>query len=177
MVVKRPKFDSAVTLIEVLVSIIILAIAAVGALNYQYYAVEQAQIARAQCLATRTAQLVLEDWKSTGGAAGYDLSTLGLGFSVPQRIPDQWEEGHGAGLGATLNNSVHTITVDNLPMIVMLIWRDVAQDTSAQVTLRQLTVIVGFGEIDANGNLAFPESRLANIPEVALSTYTRVEGS
>ncbi|MFA5239752.1 MAG: hypothetical protein WC476_08625 [Phycisphaerae bacterium] len=177
MAVKRPKFGSAVTLIEVLISIVILGIAAIGALNYQYYAAGHARIARAQRLATRTAQLVLEDWKSTGGSADYDLSTLGLGFSMPIQIPDQWDEEHGAGLGTTLNDSVYTITVDSLPMILMLIWQDVDVDTSAQITLRQLSVIVGFGAIDENGDVIFEDSHMENIPEVTLSTYTRVEGS
>lgn len=177
MTVKRPKFASAAILIEVMVAMFVLAIAALGALNYQYYAAGQARIARSQITAMRTAQLVLEDWKSTGGSGDYDVSMLGLGFSSGLKIPSQWSEGKGVGLGSPLNNSVYSITVDNLPMVVMLKWQDVAEDTTAEVKLRQLSVIVSFGEVDDNGNLTFPESYLENITDVTLTTYVRIDAS
>ncbi|MFZ0034404.1 MAG: hypothetical protein WAK60_05395 [Sedimentisphaerales bacterium] len=176
MTFKRSKFASAATLVEVTLSIVIVALAAIGALNYQYYAAIHARIAKAQITATRTAQLLLEDWKSTGGSVNYDPSTLGLGFSAAIRIPDQWLIGHGGELGAPLQNSVHSITVDSLPMLVMLRWQDVAVDAGAQLKLRQLSVIVGVGVTDGNGNLTFPEHYLANIPDITLSTYACVDG-
>jgi hypothetical protein len=177
MTVKRPKFASAATLVEVTLSIVIVAVAALGALSYQYRAAIHARIARAQTAAMRTAQLLLEDWKSTGASENYDPSTLGLGFSAPLQVPGQWSQGHGEGLGSPLHNSVHSITVDNLPMIVMLRWQDIDEDTMAHVKLRQLTVIVGFGETDGGGgDLTFPENYLANIPDITLSTYARIDG-
>lgn len=177
MTVKRPKFAAALILIEAMVAMSVLAIATLGVLSYQYHAAGQARIARAQLTAMHTAQLLLEDWKSTGGSEEYDVTTLGLGFSSGLRIPSQWSEGQGQGLGSPLHNSVHTITVDNLPMVVMLIWKDVDHDDIAEVKLQQLTVIVKPGEIDGHGDLTFTEGYLANIPAVTLITYVRIDTS
>jgi hypothetical protein len=175
--VKRPKFASAVTLIEVMLAMAVLVIAALGALGYQYYAAGHSRIARAQITAVRTAQLLLEDWKSTGGSEEYDLTALGLGFSSRLFIPSQWSHGHGEGLGSPLRASAYAVTVDDLPMVVTLRWEDVAEDTIAAIKLRQLAVIVRFGEIDEHGNLTFPESYLEHISSLILTTYVRLDAS
>lgn len=177
MTIKQHKFASALILIEVMVAMVVLSVATLGVLSYQYHAAGHARIARAQIAAMRAGQLLLEDWKSTGGSEEYDVGTLGLGFSSGLRIPSQWSQGKGPGLGAPLRNSVHAVTVDDLPMLVMLRWQDVAHDTTAEVKLRQLSVIVGFGEVDDNGQLTFPEGYLGNIPDVIMTTYVRLDAS
>jgi prepilin-type N-terminal cleavage/methylation domain-containing protein len=177
MTVKRPKFASALTLIEVMLAMAILAIIALGALGYQYYAAGHTRIARAQITAVRTAQLLLEDWKSTGGSENYDLTALGLGFSSRLFIPSQWSQGHGEGLGSPLRSSAYAVTVDGLPMLVTLRWEDVAEDTVAGLKLRQLSVIIRFGEIDDRGNLTFSDSYLENISSLILTTYVRLDAS
>jgi len=48
----RVKFAAAVTLIEVIVAMVALAVAAMGALGYQYHAAVQARIAHAQTTST-----------------------------------------------------------------------------------------------------------------------------
>jgi hypothetical protein len=177
MAVKRPKFMAAFILIEVMVAMVVLAIATLGVLSYQYHAAGHARIARAQIAGMRAGQLLLEDWKSTGGSEEYDLSTLGLGFSSGLRIPSEWSQGKGVGLGSPLHNSVHAIIIDDLPMLMVLRWQDVAHDTVAEVKLRQLAVIVRFGEINDKGILKFPESYLEGIPDVTLTTYVRIDAS
>lgn len=177
MTVKRPKFASAVTLIEVMLAMAILTIAALGALSYQYYAAGHARIAHAQSTGVRTAQLLLEDWKSTGGSDEYDLSALGLGFSPRLFMPSQWSQGLGGGLGTPLRNSAYAATVDGFPMLVTLRWEDVAEDSVAEIKLRRLAVIVRFGEIDDRGNLTFPENYLEHISSLILTTYVRLDAS
>ncbi|MDD5063452.1 MAG: prepilin-type N-terminal cleavage/methylation domain-containing protein [Phycisphaerae bacterium] len=177
MTVKRPKFASAGTLIEVMLAMAILSIAALGALGSQYYTVGHVRIARAETIAVRTALLLLEDWKSTGGSEDYDLAALGLGFSPRLFIPSQWSQGHGGGLGSPLHNYAYAIVVDGLPMLVTLRWEDVADDSIAEIKLRQLAVVVRFGEIDNHGNMTFPESYLENILSLALTTYVRLDAS
>jgi hypothetical protein len=177
MTVKRPKFASAVTLIEVMLTMAILVIAALGALGYQYYAAGHARIARAQITAVRTAQLLLEDWKSTGGSDEYDLTALGLGFSSRLFIPSQWSSGRGGGLGNPLRSFAYAVVVDGLPMLVTLRGEDVAEDIIADIKLRQLAVIVIFGEIDDHGNMTFPESYLEHISPLILTTYVRLDAS
>ena len=170
MTVKRLKFAAAVrnpmdscrrtpcgvTLIEVMVAMAILVIAALGALGYQYHATAQARIARAQITATRTAQLLLEDWKSTSDSTSYDPSALELGFSSPQSIPGDCD--FGPDTGTILNNAVYAITVDDVPMLVMLTWANKDYDPTAKVTLRELTVKVKWNE-------------KADTPPLILTTY------
>lgn len=115
-------FAKGVTLLEVAVGIAILAVASIGAINYQYHATRQSLIARSEMTATRVAQLLLEDWKSRGGDETYDPETLGLGFVA---LPA---------------NDAYRIKVDNLPMTVYLDWKDVEKDDEAGVTLREISV-------------------------------------
>ncbi len=177
MTVKRPKFASATTLIEVMVAMAILIIAALGALSYQYYAAGHARIARAQITGVRTAQLLLEDWKSTGGSDDYDPPSLGLSFSSRLFIPSQWSQGRGEGMGNPLNNSAYAVSVDGLPMLITLRWEDIDDDPVAELKLRQLAVIVTFGAIDDHGNMIFSESYMEHISPVILTTYVRLDES
>jgi hypothetical protein len=82
MTIKQRKFASAVSLVEVIIVTAVFAVVTIGALSYQYHAAKNAQIAHAQITATCTAQLLLEDWKSTGGSQSYDPAKLGMGFST-----------------------------------------------------------------------------------------------
>ena len=183
---KRLKPAQGVTLIEAVVAIAILAIAAVGSLSYQYQAVKHTQIARAQITATRTVQLLLEDWKSTGGSTDYDPQNLELGFSPRLAVPSHWSEGQGVGLGSPLHDSVHSIIIDGFPMIVMLSWEDVSVDTIAGVTLRKLTVIANFEvtaedleEIEENPHDAASHLKMwvDVLPPVIMTTYVRIDGT
>jgi hypothetical protein len=170
MVVKRRKFAAAVTLVEVVVATAVLVIGSMGALSYEYHAARDAQVARAQITATCTAQLLLEDWMSTGGSRNYDPAKLGLGFSSATAIPADFSQ--PAGLGSPLNQAVYAITIDELPMLVMLTQKDVAQDTAGAI-LRQLGVIVEFGTVSADTTAG----RLEDIPPVILTTYVRADAS
>lgn len=181
MTVKRPKFASAFTLVEVMVAMVVLVIAVLGTSGYQYYAAGQARIAQAQITATRTAQLLLEDWKSTGGSEDYDATALGLGFSSALPLHDG--DFPGKGKGVALRNAAYAITVNDVPMVIVMTWDDVVV---AGVTLRQLAVtIVGspmkdeekikvnLGQIlsDKLGSKTAISSGL--ISPVTLTTYTR----
>lgn len=176
MTVKQRKFAAAVTLIEVVVATAIVVITAAGALSYQYHAARDAQIARAQIAATRTGQLLLEDWMSTGGSKEYNPATLGLGFSSALPIPSHFSQGQGQGLGSPLHDAVYAITVDELPMLVMLSWKDVAQDAQAQVILRQLGIIVEFGTATKEEETETTK-RLEYIKPVIMTTYVRISAS
>lgn len=175
MTIRKRKFVSAVTLVEVMAAMAVLVISSVGALSYQYYSARDAQIARSQITATRVAQLLLEDWKSTGGSSEYNPRTLGLGFSSPLPIPSHFSEGVGLGLGSPLRDSVYDVTIDYVPMMVMLTWSDVAEDDVSGVILRQLNVTVMFGSADEDS--ADGENESENINPIVLTTYVRVDGA
>jgi len=63
MAVKRPKFAAALTLIEVMAAIVVLAVAVLGASGYRYFAVLDARKADVQITAARIALLLCESWR------------------------------------------------------------------------------------------------------------------
>lgn len=174
------KFAAAVTLVEAMVATVILAIGAVGSLSFQYHVAHQSKTAKAQLAAARTAQLLLEDWKSTGGSDKYKPSSLGLGFTSALSVPSNFStEG---GLGSVLNNAVYGIMIDGFPTLVMLQSRNISHDSAADVTLRQLSITVKFGapaeKNDSSAEMASRlDAHLEAIAPVTLSTYTRVDAS
>jgi type II secretory pathway pseudopilin PulG len=162
------------TLVEQMIAGVILVVAALGALSYQYYAIGQARVARGQIAATHTAQLLLEDWKSTGGSDEYDPASLGLGFSlgtvaVSSLAPPD-------GIGETLNDTTYAIQLDDIPVLAMLAYLDVDHDAQAKTTLRQLSVVARFADLDAAGNLLL-EGRFAEMPSMTFVTYVRLDAS
>jgi prepilin-type N-terminal cleavage/methylation domain-containing protein len=163
------------TLLEQLVATAILTVAAVGAFQYQYYTAAMGRIASGQAAAARAAHLLLEDWKSTGGSTAYDPSSLGLGFSSSLSVPSGFTT--PAGLGTTLNNTVYGFCWGNLPLLAALKYLDVDQDAQAKTTLRQLAVVIRFGQVDPDGSLSTPESRFAGLPPITLVTYMRLDAS
>ncbi len=178
MIFERPKFAAATTLAETMVAMAILAIATLGGLGYQYHAARHGRIARAQIIGTRTAQLLLEDWKSTGGSQEFDPAGLKLGFSSGLVIPSYWSEGVGVGAGTPLHNAVYAITVDKIPMLVMLQWRDVDYDSIVEITLRELSVVVRFiGNSEQVDVSIDPSNPSENILPIILTTYVRLDAS
>ncbi len=161
MILKRPKSVASFTLIETMVATVILAIAALGALSLQYHTAGHGRIAREQTTSTRTAQLLLEDWKSNGAAANYDPATLGLDFSPssvqPEDIDFIMEYNQ---MGSLLNGMLQHVTIDDVPMKALLAWK--AVDTDGTMELRQLSVIIKWDEN-------------SDITPVVLTTYVRVD--
>ncbi|MBN2138930.1 MAG: hypothetical protein JW720_14065 [Sedimentisphaerales bacterium] len=171
----KNRFRSAagVTLAEAMISVVAVAVVALGGLSYEYHAAKHSAIARAQTTATRTVQLLLEDWKSTGGSTEYDPSTLGLGFT-PVTLPS--DAAASAEAGTTLNSTAYAIEVDNTPMIMALKYNDIpTSDPDDVVRLRQLVVVVTFGKVkDATMRAT---TWLGGIRPVVLTTYVRADGS
>ncbi len=164
MIFKRLRFAGAVTLIEIMVAMAILVIAALGGLGYQYHAARHSRIARAEIIGIRTAQLLLEDWKSNGGSPTYDPSTLGLGFSSKLET-------------AVVGNSgtdLYFIMVDNVPMQVLLEWINRPADayyidSQTGATLREISVTVTF--VGASGIA----DEWENVAPIILTTYVKID--
>ena len=147
------KRGSGLTLVEVIVAIAVLAVASIGAINYQYHATRQGLLARSELTATRVAQLVLEDWKSRGGDETYNPEELGLGFTAMQAT--DW----------------YRIEVDNLPLAVNLQWKDVAQDAEADSTLRELRVELRWRTDRSDGSVGDMD------PQYVMTTLVRRDQS
>ena len=160
-----------ITLVEAVLAMSILVITALGALSYQYHSARHSRIARELITATRTAQLLLEDWKSASGANNYNPVLLGLGFSSPTPIPDEFS--HSEVPGSVVNDSIYTITVDGVPMQIMLKWQDLDNPYGITAALRELTVIIKCGE-ENSGNSTI-ESALENMPPIIMATYVRLD--
>lgn len=119
-----PRQSAGVTLIELIVATMILAIASLGALTYQYHAVKRARSAQAEIAATQLAQLLLDDWKSTGGSEFYDPGSLNLGLEQIGSDP------------------IYRVTLNGFPMRAQLWYTDVSTDEAAGVTLREIRVSI-----------------------------------
>jgi len=172
--IKRRRAAAGDTLVETMVTAAVVAIAALGGLSYQYLSAKHTKIAVSQMTATRTARLLLEDWKSTGGSEEYRPSNLGLGFVDASAVANSLAI--PAELNSTVSDGAYSTETDGLPMVIALRHEDVAFDQSADVKLRQLTVHVAFGEV-VGGNLTTSAGWLETIPPITLTTFVRTDGS
>jgi prepilin-type N-terminal cleavage/methylation domain-containing protein len=143
------------TLIEIIIAIVILAIIALGALGYQYYATMHTSAAWAQLTAARTAQSLLDNWKSTGGSVTYNPAALNPDYTV-------------SGLGS----NTYEATFDNLPMYLQLLHVDIERDETAQITLRKITVQVNWSK-----DRSVPSGQADQERSMIFSTYVRVDAS
>jgi prepilin-type N-terminal cleavage/methylation domain-containing protein len=141
------------TLLEAMIAMVMVAVLAIGALSYQYFGIKQLRIAQADLAATRIGQLVLENWKGTGGvdSANYDLTTLGLGFQRP----------------ASPTNGNYYITVDGTTYYVWLAYEDKITDSDSGITLRQISATLRRPNNFGTGSVT------ADDPAVTLITYVR----
>lgn len=145
------------TLVEVVIAGVILFVAAVGALSYQYHARKQAKIAWAEMTATRTAQMVIGDWKSTGGkplngSSGYNPHDFDADFVYQ-------------------SDGIWKVNVDKLTMYVLLSMDDAEYDEAAGVYLRELKVIARWRTDFADGDVNNTS------PSIVLNTYIRADAS
>ena len=153
---KKP-FRRGLTLIEVLIAAVIMFIIAIGGLMYQAYGVKHKRIAWAELTALRTAQMVIEDWKSTGGE-GLD----GANGYTPEYFDNDFDHHHG---------ETWTINIENLPMEVSLRSEDVEIDEDAGITLKELEVLVKWN-VDFSDDPVPSES-----PSMRLITYVRADAT
>lgn len=168
---EKRKQKSAFTLIEVMTSVAVLSIISIGSLSFEYYAARDSKISQSEITATRTAQLLLEDWMSTGGSDDYDPSKLGLGFNPVHGSPSDLDK--YSTLGTRLRDTLFVVTIDDVQMLVMLISKDVASDNDAKVTLRQLSIYASIGAVFVDNTVEKAES--ATTKPVILTTYVRVD--
>jgi len=103
MIIKRTKFSRAATLIEVMIAILILSIAAVSASGFRYYAAKDALRADVQITAARLASQILSGWKGSGGYSGFskydfiggddplDPNAYDVDFDYDTYDPDDYE--------------------------------------------------------------------------------------
>ncbi|MBN1125852.1 MAG: prepilin-type N-terminal cleavage/methylation domain-containing protein [Sedimentisphaerales bacterium] len=153
MKIIRRQYAHAVTLVEVIVACVVLAVAVLGVLSYQYHATRRTIVARDKLTATRTCRLLMEDWKSNGGDENYDPSALELGF-VSTGTADRYK-----------------IRVNDLPMVASLSWQDVDKDEDAGVTLREIRVLLEWRQDRQDDTIRTQD------PAFEMTTYVRRDQS
>ena len=149
------------TLVEAMLASAIVGVIAIGTLCYQYLSIRHSRASQAQVMATHLAQLILEDWKSTGAAANtpYDPTTLGLGFLKPQAT-------EGGQYLMTVDNQTFYLWLTNSLAPV-----NPNPDPVANVTLRKINVTVQWRPDFARGALSVDD------PTISLTTYVRCDGN
>jgi hypothetical protein len=140
------------TLVEVMVAVAFVIVAALGTMCYEYLCVDHVRIARAELIATRLGQLLIEDWKSTGGASDYNPEDLNMGFDLPDGL---------------MTNCL--TVVDGLPLHISMTHSDVdgGVDTFSGTKLSELNVVVSWKKNFGNGAIEDDD------PRVSLATYVR----
>jgi uncharacterized protein (TIGR02598 family) len=142
------------SLIEVMLSMSIVIIVALGTLSFQYQGVRHSRASEAQIAAARIGQLLLEDWKSSGGDTDYAPNSLGLGFTY-----------------VSANN--YTISLDYQTFHIQLAQQLATvssgsnPDSVAGVTLQQLTITVSWRKDFGTGTLSSTD------PSLVFTTYVR----
>jgi hypothetical protein len=139
------------TITEAAMAVAVIVIAALGTLCYEYLCIDHVRIARAQLAATRVGQLLIEDWKSTGGGE-YSPEDLNMGFVLP---PDA-EAGE---FMTTIDGMRFFITMDSSEAE--------PPDTFSGTILRELDVTIQWKHDFSNGTPTDSD------PAVVLSTYVR----
>ena len=145
------------TLVEMMISAAIIIIVALGTLSFQYQNVKNSRISEAQVTATRLGQMLLEDWKSTGGDPLYDATSLGLGFAAS--IPPV--------------TGSYNITLDNQTFYIQMaqqlapVSSGSNPDPVAGITLQELSVTVSWRKDFGNGTISNSD------PTLNLTTFVR----
>jgi type II secretory pathway pseudopilin PulG len=147
---RSSKLMGGMTLVEVMIAVAIVIIAALGTMCYEYLCIDHVGIARAELTATRIGQLLLEDWKSDGGSLDYNPEDLHMGFSLPDDLPSDC-----------------VTVVDGLPLHISMTHSEVDTDSFTGTKLSEISVVVSWKRHFGNGAPADDD------PRVALTTYVR----
>lgn len=129
---KNRKFRSGIGLVEVMVAILILSVAVIGASGYKYYAALDARKATIRITAARIGLLLCENWRGVKGAETYDpINHFG------SDLPITASNGPAPLEDFTLLGS-YTIVLNGFNYYATLSWKDV------DAGLRALNVVVVF---------------------------------
>jgi prepilin-type N-terminal cleavage/methylation domain-containing protein len=132
MTLKRLKSKAAFTLVEIMVAILIMTLAVLGASGYRYYSALDARKAAMHKAAAEIALLLCESWRGLEGIDTYDPTThLGTDLAITQSRCSVVPEGF-----ALLGN--YTVVSSNVNYYVTLSWKNVATG------LRALNVAVAW---------------------------------
>jgi hypothetical protein len=159
------------SMVETMISAVVLTVAVVGASGYRYYAALDAKKAVKRAEAARVGLLLCDSWRGVGGDETYDPMAH-LGTEMPLGVPDVNDASFEAfdylsysamapeGFTELGRYKVASSQGDYYPV---LSWQDVSSD------LRALSVAVYWPPRDAGGN--DPYLKVQGFKEFKLTTY------
>jgi len=143
MTAKHFKNSKGLSLIEVMVSLLILSVAVIGAGGYRYYAALDARKAATEITAARMAMLLCESWRGINGAESYDpIAHLSSDLPITKSTMFEFNvnsaiTGPAVGKGFTLLG-VYEIVSGEVNYYAVLSWKNIAAG------LRALNVVVAW---------------------------------
>ncbi len=139
MTIKRLKSISGFSLVEVMLAILILLVAVLGASGYRYYAALDARTADLQTTAARTASLLCESWRGVSDPNTFDPTQLATDPNSALAIETGYDGHDGPAVPADFTPlGIYRITIDGVNYYAALSWKDISQG------LRALNVIVAW---------------------------------
>jgi len=155
MTIKRSKSETGVTLIEVMVSIVILLVAVTGTFGYRYYAALDARRAAMRRTSARIGLLLCESWRGVKGDSTYDpITYLGSDLAITTSTGPAEPNGF-TPLGS------YTVVSNDATYYATMSWKDVSTG------LRALNVVVAWAQREiGTANLNDADKSFA------LTTYT-----
>ena len=126
----KQKHAAGLTLIEIMVVVLIISVAVVGATSFRTYCVVDAKKADVQVNAARVGSMLLETWKGMGGFSSYDpsvefpLSTYGSQFAITKTTTGVAEPSGFTALASKFqvldkaNNVYYYVTLSYKPAVL-----------------------------------------------------------
>ena len=131
---KKFRFRQGVSLIEVLIAIVILAVVVIGASGYRYYSALDSRKALMRSTAARIGLLLCENWRGIKGAETYDpMAHFGSELSITASTGPEEPE-YFTLLGS------YTVVSNCADYYATLSWKDVSAG------LRALNVVVAWAQ-------------------------------
>lgn len=161
MTVKRLKSKGGFTIVEVMITAVILLVAVLGSSGYRYYAALDARKAAMQAAASRVGLILCESWHGVGGIGTYDpVAHLGtnMAISVMTGLDGTgYKEADFTLLGG------YQVVANDVTYAAVLSWKDV------NAGLRALSVVVIWPVQDGN-----VDAQDASQKTYELTTYTAI---
>ena len=161
MTVKRLKSKGGFTIVEVMITAVILLVAVLGSSGYRYYAALDARKAAMQAADSRVGLILCESWHGVGGIATYDpVAHLGTNMTISAMTGfdgSGFKEADFTLLGG------YQVVANDVTYAAVLSWKDI------NAGLRALSVVVIWPVQDGN-----VDAQDASQKTYELTTYTAI---
>ena len=143
MATKYFKRYKGLTLVEVMISVLILSVAVIGAAGYRYYAALDARKAAVEITAARIALLLCESWRGVKGAETYDPTAhLGSDLKIAESTQSEFGFDHALFYPTVSKHfkplGFYRIVSNDVEYSTILLWKDISTG------LRALDVVVAW---------------------------------